>query len=295
MSSPSVFPRPTFVPEFVDFTPFRTRTVGITGQRGVLGGILLDKLLEADIDVAAYPGDINDEHELSSWSSAHKFGYFFHFAAVVPVTMVEHDPITAYRTNAIGSFNVCTNVALAHERCWSFLGSSSHVYKPTSQKVGIGENAALAPQSFYGVTKLAGERICEPLLKKMQAEYCIGRIFSFTHRTQPEPYLVPTLQRRVAALKSGDILTVRNPSAVRDIQDASTVIECVLHLASRRASGVINIGTGHGMTVKEIAGTIAKSQGKAIKIEGKDDDAQGCLVADISKLRQVLLEERGAA
>jgi nucleoside-diphosphate-sugar epimerase len=291
----NIFPRPSFVPEFVDYSSFRSRPIGVTGQRGVLGGLLFERLQKAGAQVVGFPGDVNDEQGLAAWMDEHQFSHFFHFAAVVPVTSVEGNPVSAYRTNAVGSFNVTANVAQSQKDCWLFLASSSHVYKPVASGINIVETGTTDPQTFYGVTKLAGEQVCLPLLQKMQTEYCIGRIFSFTHAKQQEPYLVPTLQRKISQLQNGDTLNVSNPSAVRDIQDAETIIDCVLHLAQRRARGIVNIGTGQGMSVKEIVLAVAKSQGKVINVEGVDVDTQGALVADVNKLRSILSEVPGGA
>jgi nucleoside-diphosphate-sugar epimerase len=288
LSAAHILPRPAFVPEFVDYSAFAGQTVGITGQRGVLGGLLYERLRRFGVQVVAFPGDVNDEKLLTTWFSGYQFSHFFHFAAVVPVPLVEGNPVAAYRTNAIGSFNVCSHLALTQKKYWLFLASSSHVYKPTAPEAHITELSETEPQTFYGVTKLAGERLCVPLLQKMNVEYCVGRIFSFSHEKQQEPYLVPTLRKKISQLNNGDTLSVSNPSAVRDIQDADAIIDCVLHLAHKRSRGIINIGTGHGMSVKEIALLVARSQQKVITVDGVDIDAHGALVADTHKLRSIL-------
>jgi nucleoside-diphosphate-sugar epimerase len=284
------FDRPTFIPEFSDFSRFRDATVGITGQRGVLGSILYSRLVQAGIRTESFSGDINDSETLTAWFGDRRFSHFFHFAAVVPVTVVEADPLAAYRTNAIGSFDVCRNVLLTQPQCWLFHCSSSHVYRPTSQPIAITEEQTPDPLTFYGVTKLAAERIIEAPLKQLSAPFCIGRIFSFSHRRQEEPYLVPSLRSKIQQLRDGDTLDVSNPSSVRDIQDAETVIDCVLHLAVRRAQGVVNIGTGEGKSVRDIALSIARTLGKNITVTGIDRDAPGSLIADTRKLRSLLAQ-----
>jgi UDP-glucose 4-epimerase len=284
----SPFERPAFIPAFTDYSRFHGTAVGITGQRGILGGILSDRLMQAGIRTDAFAGNINDSKALDDWISDKHFSHFFHFAAVVPVTRVEADPLTAYRTNAIGSFDVCSKLLQTQPQCWLFHCSSSHVYRPTPQPAAITETDETDPQTFYGVTKLAAERIIEPLLKRFSAPYCIGRVFSFSHREQKEPYLVPSLRSRILQLRNGDTLEVSNPSSVRDIQDAETIIDCVLHLADKRAQGVVNIGTGEGKSVSEIALGIARMLGKRITVEGVDHNAPGSLIADTRKLRALL-------
>jgi nucleoside-diphosphate-sugar epimerase len=288
MHSAHLFARPAFVPEFSDYSAFGHQAIGITGHRGVLGGILYSRAVAAGIRTEAYPGDVNDEQALTDWFAGKHFSHFFHFAAIVPVTRVEQDPVLAYRTNVIGTFNVCSNLARNQRHCWLFLASSSHVYRPTAKPLPIAEDAANDPPTFYGVTKLAAERVVEPLLAKLEARYCIGRIFSFSHERQKGPYLVPSLRAKIAELETGTTLEVENPSSVRDIQDADAIIDCVLHLARKRAAGTVNIGTGAGQSVKDVALAIARALDKRIKVTGTDRAAPGALIADTRKLRALL-------
>jgi nucleoside-diphosphate-sugar epimerase len=288
VSYPSPFVRPEFLTQPVNYTAFRGQSVGLSGHRGVLGSILQARLQQQGITVHAYPGNINDQAALGSWFAAHHFSHFFHFAALVPVALVEKDPMSAYQTNVIGTFNICQQLQLTQHGCWLFHCSSSHVYKPTPTAACLDENAPLQPQTFYGVTKLAAERVVADLLDKLVLPYCIGRVFSFSHASQAEPYLVPTLRRRIGELADGATLQVVNPSAVRDIQDADTVVDCILQLAQRGTRGTFNIGTGVGLSVREIAFAVARQLGKSLRIDGVDRDAAACLIADTHRLKQAL-------
>lgn len=288
MTSPVGFA--SSVPLVADYSCFQGSAVGMTGHRGVLGRLLFERLKLNGVAVDAYEGDVNDTASLGCWFQSKNFRFFFHFAAIVATVRVEADPIRAYETNVVGAFNVCKNILQSQPECWLFHASSSHVYLPTAAPLPIAENSRLEPQTFYGVTKLAAEQMIEPLLQRLNASYCIGRIFSFSHETQQEPYLVPSLRRRIAELTEGDTLTVNNPSAVRDIQGAESVIDCILHLARKRALGIVNIGTGQGTSVQEIAVQIARSLNRNIIIDGVDRDAPGSLIADTRALHRLLSE-----
>jgi nucleoside-diphosphate-sugar epimerase len=162
------------------------------------------------------------------------------------------------------------------------------VYQPTATPQPIGEQAPTVPPTFYGDTKLAAERLVAVLCGKLKRPYCIGRVFSFTHLRQPPPYLVPSLRERIAALRDGDTLEIQNPSAVRDIQDADYVIDTILALAQRRAAGTVNIGTGSGRSVREIALLVARALDRRIHVSGVDREAPGALIADTGRLRSLL-------
>ena len=285
--------RASFVPEYTDYAALRGQTLGLTGARGVLGSILNERLERNGIAPAAYPGDVNDVHDLAGWFASHRFRYFFHLAALVPVGAVEGDPLLAFQTNVIGTFNVCKQLLETQTGCWLFHCSTSHVYQPTAAATPISEGAPKNPPTFYGATKLAAEQVVDTLMGKLGAPYCIGRVFSFTHSRQSPPYLVPSLRQNIAALRDGETLQIDNPSSVRDLQDAEQVIDAVLHLAQRGATGTVNIGTGVGRSVGEIALGVAQAMGKSIRLTGTDRGQPGSLIADVTRLRALLAASPG--
>jgi len=285
------FSRAAFIPPFVDFAALRGQSIALTGQRGVLGGILLEQLSQHGIAVAAFAGNVNDEAAVLQWFGAHRFTHCFHFAAVVPVALVERDPLLAYQTNVFGTFNICKGMAATQPACWLFHSSSSHVYQPTDTAIGLAEDSPTVPRTFYGATKLAAEQTVNTVLTRLQLPYCIGRIFSFSHPRQQGDYLVPALQRNIQSLPAGAPLQISNPSSVRDIQDAEDVVDCILQLARARATGTVNIGTGTGLSVREIAAAVARALGRTdLTIAGVDRDAPGSLIADTRSLKRFMAQ-----
>jgi UDP-glucose 4-epimerase len=282
------FARPAFLPPLDDLGPLRGRPIAMTGHRGVLGSLLAERLAAGGAEVAAYAGDVNDAAELAGWLGGLRCSHFFHFAALVPVDIVEADPLQAYQTNVIGTFNACKALLRSSPEAWFFLCSSSHVYQATAGALPLREDAATVPGTYYGVTKLAAERVVSELLGKLGKPWCIGRVFSYSHARQRPPYLVPSLRERILATPEGGTLAVQNPSSVRDIQDASHVIEAILWLACRGATGLVNIGSGQGWSVRDLALAVARQCGRHIAVTGEDRDAPGALVADTTRLRALL-------
>ncbi|MDP1880982.1 MAG: NAD-dependent epimerase/dehydratase family protein [Parachlamydiaceae bacterium] len=290
MNSNILFEQPDFIPIFNSYHVFKDKKIGITGISGVLGGILYNRLLKNKIETKAYPGDILDLSSLEKWFDNNHFDYFFHFAAVVPLEIVNKYPIKAYATNVIGTFNISKVIVESQAGCWLFLASSSHVYKPNPQKSKkkIKTSDDKNPVTLYGKSKLAGEKISAPFLEYFGREYCIGRIFSFAALNQKEPFLVPTLLRKIERLNDGDILQINNHSSVRDIMDAESVIDSILYIAFHKYNGIINIGSGKATTVKKIAEIIAKKLNKKIIIKGMSQDHSNSLIADINELKKII-------
>jgi nucleoside-diphosphate-sugar epimerase len=290
MKRQQLFEQPGFIPVFEDYNHFLGKCIGITGQIGVLGGILSERLTSNKVNVKGYPGDITDIKSLEDWFGKNHFDYFFHFAAIVPVSEVMADPLKAYDVNVIGSYNICKQIIETQPDCWLFLASTSHIYKgkAISGESTSAVNSAEKPDTFYGVSKLAAEQISSPILNQYGADCCIGRIFSFSSQNQKEPYLVPTLYREIKELPEDGVLELINPDSVRDIMDANTVIDCVLHLAKSRFKGMLDIGSGEGMSIKDIANHVSKMLGEKIKISGVNKSEPNSLIADVETLKLVL-------
>ncbi len=285
-----LFDQPAFLPPVEDLTAFIGQRIAITGHRGTLGGVLLSRCRTSAVEVSTFEGDVLNSGAVDSWISGIRPTLVFHFAAVVPVEHVERDPVRAYAVNTIGSLNVASAVIRHTPGAWLFMASTSHVYSPLAPTSAgaLNEDSRLAPSTFYGVTKLAAEHLITPLLSHMKNSWCIGRIFSFGHRTQEPPYLVPSLIAQIRSLPEGDALPLRCPGSVRDILDAETVIDAILHLARSRYEGVINIGSGKGVTVADIALALAKRLERTVTIACESDEGENSLVANVSRLRHAI-------
>jgi len=292
MTRKQIFDQPSFVPVFEDYSAFRGKHIGITGHKGVLGLIISKRLKEQGNRVIPYGSDITDTVTLHNWFLSHSFDYFLHLAAIVPVTDVQNDPLRAYEVNAIGSYYICKEIIKTQKSCWFFIASTSHVYKKQSAEcsVPLKESSPKKPPTIYGMTKLLAEQISIPILKQYKVPYCIGRIFSFTSAIQKEPYLVPTLSRKIKATPENGTLNIVNPDCIRDIVDAETVVDCILHLAYNHFKGIVNIGSGEGKRIIDIAYYLMKSANKNIQIKGVNETEPDSLVADVTLLRRVLIK-----
>ena len=286
---PQLFDQPTDIPVFLDYTKFKNSTIGIIGATGVLGSIIKNRFLRNGLKVHVFNGDITDEHELKQWLESLHFSHLFHFAAIVPVNTVNNDLSRAIEVNTIGTFNVCKHL-IAMPDCWFFFSSSSHVYKPNIGEDihnGIKESDTLLPAGPYGKTKLLAEQLVD-LTFETRGNYCIGRIFSFTHKLQNASFLVPGLIAKIEKAKEDEYVDVINAESVRDIIDAESVIDAILWIGSQKLCGLVNIGSGKGKTIAEIALHLANNMNKKIKINHIPIGEQNGLTADIVKMKSFI-------
>lgn len=288
----SLAPRPRFLPVFKAWKALRGLRIGITGHRGILGSLLTARLAKEGIEFAVFIADVGDEQAVSRWIDEIRPDVMFHLAAIVPIKKVQADPVAAMRVNGISNLFMIDAIARYVPSCWLFYSSTSHVYAPqnpvASASSGISEGAACEPLSLYGATKLVGERVLCPLATHYQVSACIGRIFSYFHENQSTMFLVPNLLQRVAQSRPGAILEVPDSSSIRDLLYADFIIDAILHLCVGRYAGIVNIGSGHGMTVGAIADQIVSLSGKHLTINRLYSDLPTSLVANVSRLRAAI-------
>ena len=293
MNLSALCPRPDFLRPFDDWSRFEGIRFGLTGHRGTLGALLASRLRQAGATISTFDGDVTDEPRLTLWVSNAKPHIVFNLAAVVPVEKVNEDPAQAMRVNSVAPFFLAEALRRSTTDAWLFHASTSHVYSASIANIGINpprlsESACCIPASLYGATKLAGERILAPLADALGSRVCIGRIFSFFHETQPASFLIPGLVKRISCVNPHDAIEVNNPEAIRDFLYADHVVDALLHLAAHRCTGVVNIASGHGMSVRSIAKRLVCLSTKPVQIRDVQRGNVTSLVADVSKLEKLL-------
>lgn len=256
--------------------------IAITGSTGVLGKILCRHFADSnDVTVSAFTGDITKQEEVDKWISTLQADHLFHLAALVPVIAVNEDPFMAYNVNVGGTINLLSAVKKYDLKAWFFYASTSHVYKSSDSP--ISETDPIEPINTYGLTKLTAEKVCESFSKSYNYPVCIGRIFSFYHDTQVVPFLYPSMMNRLQTEDLSVPFKLRGANCVRDIINAEQVVDIILRLKENKYNGIINIAGGEGITVADFVRRISPSP---VEIEAMDND-YNCLVADISKLKQI--------
>ena len=163
--------------------------VGITGSSGVLGKKFI-KIFQKKIDFYPFKGNIDNKLQIKKWIENNNFHILIHFAAIVPVQLVDNDKNKAMRINYHGTVNLLK--LIKKKNIWFFFASTSHVYKKANYQ--LTENCITKPSTYYGKTKFLAEKFIIKFCKKnTNINYCIGRIFSFTDFNQHNSFLIPSL------------------------------------------------------------------------------------------------------
>lgn len=105
-----------------------------------------------------YKLDCRDGKELSKIVKTEKINTIYHLAALLSAT-AEKNPQIAWDINMNGLYNVLE--IARNENCSVFVPSSIAAFGPTTLKNYTPQDTIQRPTSIYGVTKVAGELLCD--------------------------------------------------------------------------------------------------------------------------------------
>ena len=152
----------------------------------------------------------------------------------------------------------------------------------TRHFVGLGTCIEYAPRSPYAVAK---NELRLALEKEHGMTVAWARLFY--------PYGPGEHPRRLAStiaqsLRRDEPVVLNTPASVKDYIHIADVASALLTITETGASGVINLGTGRGIAVREIARTLERLLGKEGLVREASPahpDEYPHLVADAEKLR----------
>lgn len=154
--------------------------------------------------------------------------------------------------------------ALAGSRARLVQIGSSAEYGPGTPPRAIAEDHACSPQSDYGRTKLAASNAVLAAAGEGRVDGTVLRVFNPVGAGMSPsslPGRAAVLMRR--ALTHGGTVDLGPLDATRDFVDARDVGRAVAAACTAQgvAGRVVNIGSGHGTTARELVATIAAVAG----------------------------------
>ena len=170
--------------------------------------------------------------------------------------------------------------------------STSEVYG-TAQYVPMDEKHPLQAQSPYSATKIAAEKLAESYWRSFQLPITIVRPFNTYGPRQSTRAVIPTI---ITQALTGDQVRLGSRAPVRDLTFVEDTVAGFVRAAESEATigEVLNLGSGRGVSIGELADQILAIIGKPVEIV--DDPARTRpnqsevqrLVADASKARNLI-------
>ena len=250
--------------------------------------------------VTAHTVDLRDRNALDHVFAQHEFGAVIHFAAKKSVPESTQIPLEYYDTNLTGTVNLLR--AMRDHKVGQLVFSSSCSVYGDAHDGPIGEDAATAPTNPYARSKLVAEQIMADACGADEDLSVIALRYFNPVGAHPsgalgeDPRGVPTnLMPHVTrvAMGWGDRLRVYGSdyptpdgSAIRDYIHVMDVAEAhrmaLEHVSQQTGFGVLNLGTGRGVSVLELVAAFEAECGVSVPyvLAGRRPGDVARLVAD---------------
>lgn len=226
-------------------------------------------------DVHFIEGDVRDPEALALAMRGAE--YVFHLAAQSNVMGAEDDPDYTFATNVVGTQNVLQAAGAAGVRRVVFASSREVYGQPAS--LPVPESALLAPKNAYGGSKAAGEMLCRVAAERNDMEIAALR-FANVYGPDDTGRVIP---RWLDSAARGEDLLIYGGTQMLDFIWVGDVVSAMVRaaLAPRvifAAAGMlpqtairegffvaINVGTGRGTTLAELADRIRQAVGTPVE------------------------------
>jgi len=247
----------------------------VLGGSGFLGSHIVDKFLAEKHDVTVYDlyperfrrspagikfvtGDFGNVGALSELIAA-GFDAVIHCVSTTTPKSSNESPEFDIQSNVIGTLNVL-DICVRHSiGKFVFLSSGGTIYGNIGSAASVDETHPVRPMCSYGVSKLTIEhyldvykhlrgldyvalRLSNPYGERQSPLRALGALTVFLHRT----------------LKNQGIEVWGDGGVTRDFIYVGDVAEAVYLATVKPVSGVFNVGTGTGVSLREILGEISK-------------------------------------
>jgi UDP-glucose 4-epimerase len=286
--------------------------IGSHMVRALLGAghrvVVLDDLSSGHLDAVA-PGatfvcaDVRSE-AVSEALAEHKVEAVLHFASRIQVGESVADPRLYFRDNLAAAVTLLERVLDAKVK--TFVLSSTAAVYGNPIRTPLEETHPTVPVNPYGETKLAIERMLASYGRAYGLRYAALRYFNaagaepgLAERHDPETHLIPlvldaALGRRANITVFGDDYATPDGTCVRDyihVKDlADAHLASLMHLERGGESGVWNLGTGQGHSVREVIEVTKQVTGLAVPVVmgTRREGDPPVLVAAADRARSVL-------
>tara|TARA_X000000950_G_C13864914_1_gene640308 strand:+ start:1133 stop:1942 length:810 start_codon:yes stop_codon:yes gene_type:complete len=128
--------------------------------------------------------------------------------------------------------------------------STSKVYGANSSKKTFAENDKCNPTTKYGQVRFKTENILKKLLSNRLLILRISNILIFDLRSNKTSKNF--INEMLNSLKEKFLITIPKKKIVKDFITIEFLIECILKLIKKNASGVFNISSSYGLSLREI-------------------------------------------
>jgi len=216
--------------------------------------------IQNELDVVA--GDIRDSR--SVLAAMKGCDVVMHLAALIAIPFSYVAPEAYVDTNVKGTLHlVQASRDVGVER---FVHTSTSEVYGTARFVPITEEHPLQAQSPYSASKIAADQIAWSFWRTFGVPVSTIRPFNTYGPRQSARAVIPTIIMQIAAgrnrLELGSLTPTRDFNYVSDTVDGFMKVA----EADEAVGEVVNIGSGHEISIGELVGCIAEAMGRDVEI-----------------------------
>jgi UDP-glucose 4-epimerase len=252
------------------------------GERVVVLDDLSTGFRQAVLDTPLVVGKVGDRDQVLELLKTHDVDTVLHFAAHTIVPESVSEPLKYYGNNTCSTRNLL--------QCCAESGVRNFVFSSTAAVYGIppgnvaAENSPTAPINPYGTSKLMSEWMLRDLAAASALRYVALRYFNVAgsdtggrigQATQKATLLVKVACEAVIGKRPhvsiyGTDYPTADGTGIRDyihVEDLATAhLDALSYLRDGGASAVLNVGYGHGYSVREVLKSVERVSGRALSI-----------------------------
>jgi GDP-4-dehydro-6-deoxy-D-mannose reductase len=217
----------------------------------------------------------------------------YHCAGAAHVGQSWDRAVPTFEVNVRGTQNVVEALADAGAAARMFVPGSALVYRPAPE--ALTEDHSLAPQSPYGVSKLAQELFGRHS-SVLGVQVIVARAFNHLGPRQDPSFSTSGFARQIAAIEAGlqaPEIIVGNLDARRDLTDVRDTVRAYRAIAERGAPGrPYNVCSGRAVAIRDVLNMLVARSRAPIRV--KVDSARfrphdvPLLLGDSTRLRTEL-------
>jgi len=276
------------------------------GERVVVLDNLYTGFRQSVLDTPLIVGSVGDREQVLAALRTHGVDTVMHFAAHTIVPESVADPLKYYGNNTCGTRNLL--------ECCVQAGVKQFVFSSTAAVYGIppdpyaDETSPTAPINAYGTSKLMSEWMLRDVAAASPLRYVALRYFNVAgsdsqgrigQSTRAATLLVKVACQAALGLRPqlsifGTDYATPDGTGVRDyihVEDLATAhLDALEYLRRDGASTTLNVGYGHGYSVREVLASVERIAGQPLKIveEPRRAGDPPILVARADKVRSTL-------
>ena len=252
------------------------------GERVVVLDDLSRGFRQAVLDTPLVVGHVGDRATVSALLTEHAIDTVMHFAAYTIVPESVREPLKYYGNNTCATRTLLECCVAAGVRHFVF-SSTAAVYGIPADGIAA-EETPTAPINPYGTSKLMSEWMLASVGQASALKYAVLRYFNVAGsdsggrigQATPNATLLVKVACEAAAGKrpgveifgtdypTGDGTGVRDYTPVDDL--AAAHLDALAWLRGGGASTLLNVGYGHGYSVREVLASVERVTGRRLTV-----------------------------